>query len=61
LIALAAALPAAQATAMKPTVVEKMASPADKAKMKACEAKAAAQNVPMDARAKFLMDCMMAN
>jgi hypothetical protein len=28
--------------------------------MKACEAKAAAQNVPMDARAKFVMDCMTA-
>jgi hypothetical protein len=29
--------------------------------MTACEAKAAAQNVRMDARAKFLMDCMKAD
>jgi hypothetical protein len=52
---------AAAATTMKPSAPEKMASPADKAKMTACEAKAAAQNVRMDARAKFLMDCMKAD
>ena len=60
LIALLAVVTAAQATAMKPSAPERMASPADKAKMKACEAKAAAQNVAMDARAKFVMDCMTA-
>ena len=61
LIALLAAASAAQSTMMKPSAPEKMASPADKAKMKACEAKAAAQKVPMDDRAKFLMDCMQAD
>jgi hypothetical protein len=50
----------AAAAQMNPTAAEKMPSPAEKAKMKACEAKAAAQNVTMDARAKFVMDCMTA-
>ena len=61
LIAVLAATVAAQAAAMKPTAPQKMASPADKAKMKACEAKAAAQKVAANGRATFLMDCMKAN
>jgi len=61
LIAVLAATSVAQSAAMKPTAPQKMASPADKAKMKACEAKAAAQKVPANGRAKFLMDCMKAH
>jgi hypothetical protein len=61
LIAVLAATSVAQSAVMKPTAPQKMASPADKAKMKACEAKAAAQKVPANGRAKFLMDCMKAN
>ena len=60
LIAILAGTPAALAVEMKPSAAEKMPSPAEKTKMKACEAKAAAQNVAMDARAKFVMDCMTA-
>jgi hypothetical protein len=59
-IAIVALIGVAQAAGTKPTAPEKMASPADKRKMKACEAKAAAQQVPMAERAKFLMDCTRA-
>lgn len=48
------------AAEMKATAPEKMTSPTDKQKMKICEAKAAAQNVRMDERARFVMDCMTA-
>jgi hypothetical protein len=58
LIAFVAMICAASAAQMAPTAPEKMSSPADKQKMKACEARAAAQNVPMDQRAKFVMSCM---
>jgi hypothetical protein len=60
LIAILVATSSAMAAEMKPSAAEKMPSPAEKAKMKGCEAKAAAQNVAMDARAKFVMDCMTA-
>jgi hypothetical protein len=60
LIAIFVATSAPMAAETKPSAAEKMTSPAERAKMKACEAKAAAQNVPMDARAKFVMDCMTA-
>ena len=60
LIAILVATSAAMADGMKPSAPEKMPSPAEKAKMNSCEAKASAQNVAMDARAKFVMDCMTA-
>ena len=58
--ALLATAGAAEQSAMKATAPDKMMSPADQAKMRECEGKAAAQNVPMDRRAKFVMDCMTA-
>jgi hypothetical protein len=45
---------------MKPTAAAKMMSERDQKKMKDCEAKAAAQNVPMNQRSKFVMTCMTA-
>jgi hypothetical protein len=45
---------------MKPTAPAKMMSERDQKKMKECEAKAAAQNVPMNQRSKFVMTCMTA-
>ena len=48
----------ASATTMKPSGPEKMTSPTDKQKMKACQDRATAQNVPMADRSKFVMDCM---
>jgi len=60
LIAILAVTSGADAVEMKSSAAEKMPSPAEKAKMKACEAKAAAQHIAMDARAKFVMDCMTA-
>ncbi|HWE78609.1 MAG TPA: hypothetical protein VG270_08815 [Pseudolabrys sp.] len=49
---------AAGAAATKPSAPDKMASPADKVKMQACQDRAAAQKVPMAERSKFVMDCM---
>jgi hypothetical protein len=43
---------------MKPTAPAKMMSERDQKKMKECEARAAAQNVPMNQRSKFVMQCM---
>jgi len=43
---------------MKATAPAKMMSPSEAQKMHACEQQAAAQNIKMDARAKFVMDCM---
>ncbi len=54
---LTAATAAAQQP-MKPTAPAKMMSERDQQKMKECEARAAAQNVPMNERSKFVMDCM---
>jgi hypothetical protein len=45
---------------MKPTAPQKMTSPEQKKKMDACERRAAQQNIKMDQRAKFVMDCMTA-
>jgi hypothetical protein len=59
-IALAAVIGMAQAAEMKPTAPDKMASPSNKEKMKQCEARAVAENVRMDHRAKFIMDCLEA-
>ena len=49
-----------QAATTTPTAPEKMTSPAERQKMKACETQAAAQKVRMDQRAKFILDCMTA-
>jgi hypothetical protein len=43
---------------MKPTAPVKMMPPADKARLAACQQKAAQQHIKMDDRAKFVMDCM---
>ncbi|MGH6727513.1 MAG: hypothetical protein ACREB8_13370 [Pseudolabrys sp.] len=43
---------------MKPTAPQKMMSPSEADKMHACEKQAADQNVKMDERAKFVMNCM---
>lgn len=43
---------------MKPTAPAKMMPPAEKARLEACQQKAAQQNIAMDGRAKFVMDCM---
>lgn len=45
-------------TAMKPTAPQKMTSPDEQKKMQACEKQAADQNIAMDQRSKFVMDCM---
>ena len=43
---------------MKPSAPQKMMSPAEAKKMHDCEKQAAAQNIKMDLRSKFVMDCM---
>lgn len=43
---------------MNPTAPTKMMPPAEKARLVACRQKAAQQNIKMDDRAKFIMDCM---
>ena len=45
-------------TPMKPTAPQKMMSPSEADKMHACEKQAAEQNIRMDLRSKFVMDCM---
>jgi hypothetical protein len=50
----------AAAQTMKPSAPQKMMSPREAQKMRACEKQAADQNVKKDERAKFVMDCMMA-
>ena len=44
--------------AMKPTAPQKMMSPQEKQKLQDCQQQAADQNIRMDDRAKFVMDCM---
>lgn len=56
-VSLAAGAAAAQ-SGMKPTAPEKMMPPAEKARLDACQQKAAQHNIHMDGRAKFIMDCM---
>lgn len=51
---------AAAAQTMKPSAPLKMMSPAEAKKMHACEKQAADQNIKMDERSKFVMDCMTA-
>jgi len=45
---------------MKPSAPQKMMSPTEAQKMHDCEKQAAAQNIKMDLRSKFVMDCMKA-
>ena len=47
-------------SSMKPTAPQKMMSPSEAEKMRACEKQAAEQNIKMDLRSKFVMDCMTA-
>ena len=49
----------AQST-MKPSAPQKMMSPAEAQKMRACKKQAADQNIKMAERSKFVMDCMTA-
>ena len=59
LTAVIVGLGAASAQApMKPSAPQKMMSPEEAQKMHACERQAADQNIKMDERAKFVMDCM---
>ena len=64
LIAFAAALivslacAAAAQTSMKPSAPQKMTSPAEAKKMHDCEQQAERNNIQMDLRSKFVMDCM---
>ncbi len=51
-------LAVAQAATMAPSARDKMTAPAQAAKMRACEQKAAQQNIKMHERSKFVMDCM---
>ena len=51
---------AAAQTSMKPSAPQKMMSPEEAKKMRACEKQAADQNIKMDERSKFVMDCMTA-
>lgn len=53
-----AAGPAFAQSDMKPTAPAKMMPPGEKARLEACQKKAVQQNVKMDERARFVMDCM---
>ncbi len=50
--------PPVQATSMKSTAPERMLSRADSKKMRACDERAARENVPMEQRAAFVKKCM---
>jgi hypothetical protein len=56
-LGLAAGAAAAQDD-MKATAAKKMTSPEQARKMRECQRRAAQQNVVMDQRSKFVMDCM---
>ena len=47
-------------SSMKPSAPQKMMSPSEARKMRDCEKQAADQNIKMDERSKFVMDCMTA-
>ena len=51
---------AAYAQSMKPSAPQKMMSPDEAQKMRDCEKQAAQNNIKMDERSKFVMDCMTA-
>jgi hypothetical protein len=50
----------ANAQSMKPSAPQKMMSPNEAQKMRDCEKQAAQNNIKMDERSKFVMDCMTA-
>jgi hypothetical protein len=52
--------PAFAQSSMKPSAPQKMMSPAQARKMRACEQQAAQDNIKMDERSKYVMDCMTA-
>ncbi|MGB7260328.1 MAG: hypothetical protein WBD48_19830 [Pseudolabrys sp.] len=56
-LGLAAGAAAAQDD-MKATAAKKMTSPEQARRMRECQRRAAQQNVVMDQRSKFVMDCM---
>ena len=45
-------------TSMKPSAPQKMTASHEEQNMRACEKQAADQNIKMDKRSKFVMDCM---
>jgi hypothetical protein len=47
-------------SSMKPSAPQKMMSPEEARKMRGCEQQAAQDNIKMDERSKFVMDCMTA-
>jgi len=59
-LSLAFAVMAGVQTPMKPTAPQKMTSPELAQKMRDCEQQAAQNNIKMDERAKYVMDCMTA-
>ena len=52
--------PAYAQSSMKPSAPQKMMSPAEAQKMRACKKQAADQNIKMAERSQFVMDCMTA-
>ena len=58
-LGLAAGAASAQSS-MKASAPQKMMSSGEAQKMRACEKQAADQNIKMDERAKYVMDCMTA-
>ena len=59
-MSLAGAATSSQSTTMKPSAPDKMTSPAEAKKMHYCEQQAATNNIPMEMRSKYVMDCMTA-
>ncbi len=62
-VTLSLAFGAGAATAqssMKPSAPQKMTSPEEAKKMRDCEKRAAQNNIKMDERSKYVMDCMTA-
>ena len=55
-----AAVAANAQTPMKPSAPQKMTSPEQARKMRDCEQQAAQNNIKMDERSKYVMDCMTA-
>jgi len=47
-------------SSMKPSAPQKMMSPAEAQKMRACKKQAAEQNIKMAEGSQFVMDCMTA-
>jgi hypothetical protein len=47
-------------SSMKPSAPQKMMSPEEARKMRGCEQQAVQNNIKMDERSKYVMDCMTA-